>query len=329
MAERPQKPSLNREHSRMVGYGVAKRALALAFAVLLAATPAFGASLKLIPATHLYDLTGGFESPSDVAVSEDGNAYVLDGVHGRVVAFDAAGNRTGTIGKPGGRKGELRQPLGIAVGDSGRIYVADSGNHRIQIFSPEGSFVRALRVPGEASDPADVVVDEARGRCFVSDNANHKILRLELDNGEVSDSFGKFGKGKRDYMYPFLMARGGRGYLYIVDVVNTRVKAVTSEGKDVATIGGWGVRAGYFYRPKGVAVDAKDRVFVSDSVLGVVQVFDKGGKLAAVVGDPASGAPRHFKAPMGVFVNGDMLFVVESAAHRVSVFQLGEISGGS
>lgn len=71
-----------------------------------------------------------FSMPSDAAVGRSGNLYVLDGVHHRVVVYDAAGEFRFQFGSRGGDAGQFLFPLGITTVPDGKVYVADSGNHR-------------------------------------------------------------------------------------------------------------------------------------------------------------------------------------------------------
>ena len=109
-------------------------------------------------------------------------------------------------------------------------------------------------------------------------------------------------------------------------MINTRVQVLNPEGAFVSFIGGWGVEKGQFFRPKGVAVDKDGRVFVSDSYLGVIQVFDAYGDFLAAVGDPVTGAVKKFKTPCGICTdNQNRLYVVEMFANKVSVFSIKKI----
>jgi len=121
---------------------------------------------------------------------------------------------------------------------------------------------------------------------------------------------------------PFLLDIDQEGNLYVVEVINTRVTVLAPDGKQLSTIGGWGVEKGEFYRPKGVAVDTQKRVFVSDSYLGVIQVFDQDGNIICVLKDE-HGSLIKFVTPTGIFIDEQMrLYVVEMLANRVRVLQL-------
>jgi DNA-binding beta-propeller fold protein YncE len=294
--------------------------------LLLAVTPAFG--IRLVNVELLFEITDQLNQPSDVAVSKDGRIYVVDGVNNRIRIFNSQGAPVSAFGTEGAGEGEFRYPLGIDIADSGRIYVADSGNHRVQIFDSAGGFSAQFKLPAlnHPADPTDVAVDETRNRCYVVDNDNHRILVYDLSNLKFLDSYGTAGTDKQAFRYPFLMALDKDKYLYIVDVINTRVQVLNPDGLFVNFIGGWGVEKGEFFRPKGVAIDKNSRIYVSDSYMGVIQIFTATGEFYAAIGEPASGKVKKFKTPVGIFVDGqDRLYVVEMFASKVGVYrQVGE-----
>jgi len=291
---------------------------------LIMATPAFG--IKRINVKHLFDMSADLNAPSDVSVSKDGRIYVVDGVHHKVRIFNRNGKFLSSLGKKGSENGEFRFPLGIDIDNSGKVYIADSGNHRLQIFSPEGKFIAKINIPSkdkQPADPTDVVVDDARNRCYIVDNDNHYILVYDLSNRKLIKTYGSPGAGKLAFRYPFFITLDKDKYLYIVDVINTRVQVLNPDGLFVAFIGGWGVKKGEFFRPKGVAIDKNNRVYVSDSYMGVIQIFDPNGEFFAVVGDSAKGVPKKFKTPVGLFIdNNNRLYIVEMLANRVSVYHI-------
>lgn len=298
------------------------------FFLLLSITvnPAYG--IRLTNVKHLFDITHDFSQPSDVSVSKDGLIYIVDGVNNKIKVFDKNGKFVFSFGKKGSKKGKLRFPLGIDIDSSGRVYIADSGNHRVQIFSPRGNFITEIRLPpedGYLADPTDVAVDESRNRCYIVDNNNHYILVYDLSTLELIKTYGTPGTEKREFRYPFLITLDKDKYLYIVDVINTRVQVLNPEGLFVTIIGGWGVEKGEFFRPKGVAIDKNNRVYVSDSYIGVIQVFDSTGEFYSALADPAKGTVKKFKTPTGIFIdNNNRLYVVEMFVEKVSVYSIEE-----
>ena len=291
---------------------------------LISINPAYG--IRLTNVKHLFDITHDFSQPSDVAVSKEGLIYVVDGVNSKIKVFNKNGKFIYSFGRRGSGKGEFRFPLGIDVDNTGKIYVADSGNHRVQIFNPGGSFISRIKIPskdGYPSDPTDVAVNESENKFYVVDNGNHYILIYDLSTQRILKTFGAPGTEKREFRYPFLIALDKDLHLYIVDVVNTRVQVMNSDGLFAGMIGEWGVDKGQFFRPKGVAVDKNNRVYVSDGYMGVIQVFESNGEFYSAIGDPASGKVKKFKSPVGIFIDkNNRLYVVEMFADKVSVYSI-------
>jgi sugar lactone lactonase YvrE len=77
---------------------------------------------------------------------------------------------------------------------------------------------------------------------------------------------------------------------------------------------------GAFWFPNGLAVDSSGNLYVSDSNDGRLAIFDPAGKLVASiqrgVGDGDLGLPR------GVAIDDDKLYVVDTTAHAVKVYDV-------
>lgn len=200
---------------------------------------------------------------------------------------------------PGTAQGEFKRPQGICTDPDGNIYVADTRNNRIQKFSPQGEFVTVFGAwgsdPGQfgGEGPLGVAVDE-RGFVLVTDShtatgGNHQVQRFDPD-GDFVGQFGSHGTGPdqfggampvREYGYDFgpgigpgpigpagitvntnqdlLLERNNRyGDIFVADCDNDRVQMFQGTGAPMATLGVGTVR-----RPRQVAVDASDRVYVS------------------------------------------------------------------
>lgn len=262
-----------------------------------------------------------FNMPSDAAVGPDGNLYVLDGVNHRIVVYDADGKFRFKFGSRGGDLGQLLFPLGITTAPDGKVYVADSGNHRFQVFSADGNPLKVVPLPNTTSgmppDPTDVTVDSIREQLYVVDNDNHKLHVYNLSNNSFEQVWGGPGQGRRQFRFPFLIDTSSQGYVFVVEPINTRVQVLNSKGKFVCFIGAWGVKPGQLFRPKGV-VTFEDRVFVTDSYLGRVQIFDMGGDFLGMLTD-SEGAPIQLTTPTGITIDAKRrrLYVVELKADRV------------
>lgn len=142
-------------------------------------------------------------SPHGIHVDREGNVWVTDcactGPRGavpdttrghQVFKFSPDGKRLMTLGKAGGAKepGFFWQPNDVLVARNGDIYVAEghasgeNANARIVVFSKKGKFKKAWGHKGagvgELDQPHALAMD-SRGRLFVGDRSNNRILILD------------------------------------------------------------------------------------------------------------------------------------------------------
>jgi DNA-binding beta-propeller fold protein YncE len=302
-----------------------KKPSALILVLILGMLPLSVQAYTVIPLRHRLDITHDFLQPTDVAVGKDNYIYILDGVNNRVKVFDEQGIFKFSFGGKGTQKGKFSTPVGITTDSVGQVYVADTGNRRIQIFSSDGTFKHQVAMPSgknnKLRDPVDVAVDESQKLLYVADNDNHQVLVYSNSDYKLLSIWGSEGPRADQFLYPFLIATGNNASVFIVDVLNTRVQ-VWRQDKVVGSIGGWGVDLGQFYRPKGVCVDKKGLVFVSDSVLGVIQTFNSNGDFNAVLGTE-NGEVLKWKTPLGITIDSrQRLYVVEMLPNRVRVYDI-------
>jgi DNA-binding beta-propeller fold protein YncE len=302
-----------------------KKVYVLILNFILFLLPQAGYTFPVLPLRHLFDIRHSFLQPTDVAVGKDNAIYIVDGVNNRIKVFNEKGDFKFSFGGKGTEQGRFDTPVGISVGSNGRVYVADTGNRRIQIFTPDGKFKNQIVLTSEnvkkPRDPVAVAVDESLNRLYISDNDNHQILVYTLPDQKLLSVWGSEGSEMQQFRYPFFMDSDNGGTVFIVDVFNTRVQQ-WRENSGFRSIGEWGVDLGQLYRPKGVCVDKNGLVFVSDSVLGVIQVFNSDGGFNAVLGTE-KGEVLKWKTPMGLAVDKQQrLYVVEMIPNRVRVYEM-------
>jgi tripartite motif-containing protein 71 len=282
----------------------------------------------------LFDIKGNtgspFDQPTDLAVGKDRFIYVLDGVNHRVKVFDKNGKYKFSFGKKGSGEGELRLPVGLDIDLKGDIFVADSGNHRVEIFDAKGNYKADFSLQNHKTavppDPTDVLVFTPRDGdelLFVVDNNNHRVLVFDKDTLKFKFEFGKHGfEETGSFRYPFKLARDRKEYIYVVDVLNTRVQKFSSNGKFDRKYGRWGIQEGTFFRPKGIAIAGDDKVYISDSYMGVVQVFTAGGRYHSVLAENPK-LEKKFKTPIHIYFDQyNRFYVIEQLSNKVSVYQL-------
>jgi len=254
--------------------------------------------------------------PTDAAFGETGTLYVLDGYQNRIVARYPEGRIQ--ILEPKGPC-TLNRPLGITV-HKGIIYVANTGDHRVSELDSEGGCLRSIELTSKHRQapfvPTDIAIEGAS--VVVADRGSNVLHLCLYPTFDQIQTVGDFGKNGGSLNAPYLLALH-HGRIYVTDMMNGRLVQLTGGGAFLRDLGERGVREGQFVRPKGVAVGPRDQVFVSDSTLGVVQVFDAEFRYRGTVG--TQGKPRGFQHPAGLAAYKDLLAVVEERRNLVTVLE--------
>ncbi|MEQ1858660.1 MAG: 6-bladed beta-propeller [Chthoniobacteraceae bacterium] len=120
---------------------------------------------------------GQFQRPSGLAW-HDGKVFVADAINNRVLVFADAGNYLGDLGAL-----TFGLPYDIALGPDGVFNVIEYGAGRLSRVRPDGKLDGQLGRTGagvgEFATPWGLAVD-SRGRIFVADTTNRRIVRLRL-----------------------------------------------------------------------------------------------------------------------------------------------------
>ena len=107
-----------------------------------------------------------------------------------------------------------------------------------------------------------------------------------------------------------IIADPGQGVVHIFDFEKRRYRHLR------------GPRRKPFLFPIGVATDAADNIYVSDSVRARIYVFNKKGKFRRLLGDPSSGTT--FERPTGLAIDPDRkrIYLTDTLRHQVLVLNL-------
>jgi len=134
---------------------------------------------------------------------------------------------------------------------------------------------------------------------------------------------------------PFGLAADASGNVYIADGANNRIQKFSNDGNLLTEWGRTGRRnwkpgedeeidemEGKFFRPRGIAVDARGHVYVADSGNQRIQEFDANGEFISQWGGPGKSSGR-FQQPSDVAVDAlGFVYVADSANHRIQKFDV-------
>ena len=170
-----------------------------------------------------------FNTPTDVALSPEGELYVSDGYgNARVHKFTADGQLLFSWGEPGSGLGHFATPHGIFVDKEGRVYVADRQNMRVQIFSPQGEIITQwseVRWPDSLCQDAEknFYVAELGGIFMFGKKADldqpPARMTVRDPNGNIQADWNDedpYGKGR--FFAPHSVALDSHGDLYVGEV---------------------------------------------------------------------------------------------------------------
>ncbi len=298
--------------------------LILFIVLSLIAVPGVSYALECINTKFLFDIKPGANQPSDIAIAPNGDMYLVDGVNNRIIVIGKDGTWKFDFGSEGTDKGKFSHPVGIDISDKGKVFIADSGNHRIQVFDFKGNFLSMFTIKTSTDkhspDPVDIIVSGLKDYLYVSDNENHKI-KVFRQNGSFEFEWGKFGEELGEFRYPGIMVQNSYNEVFVVDVLNTRAQKFDPFGAYIASIGSWGVLEGNLFRPKGITIDKRNRVFISDSYMGVIQAFTDMGSYLGVLCE--NNKKRVFNTPVGILIDeNDRILVVEMRGNQITALQI-------
>lgn len=267
----------------------------------------------------------GMAKPYAVAVFQ-GRVFVSDSAQRFVSVFDLPNQRFYTIGDDG--PGQLTKPLGLDVDRAGNLYVADATAKVVVVFDKDGKFLRRIGGAKWFTRLASVTVDPKGDRMYVVDvggvtSQDHRIRVFNPVSGEHLFDFGTRGAGPGELNFPYDLAVGKEGRLYVVDSGNFRISVFTRDGKYLDSFGTAGKQAGSFARPKEIAADADGNVYVIDAAFGNFQIFNPEGELLLVIGQSSErDEPAKYMLPSGIFVDEDgRVYVVDQWFRKVDVFR--------
>ncbi|RDB42441.1 6-bladed beta-propeller [Halomonas sp. DQ26W] len=255
--------------------------------------------------------------PSAVTVDADGRVYVTDMAHPSVYVFDPVAPRLSVweradVGQP------FVAPSGVAILPDGELLVADAELGAVFRLDGEG---RPLGRFGDTPllRPGGVAWDPYREEVVVSDIRAHTLEVFDA-RGHHRRTLGGPGQAPGRFNAPTQVAVAASGY-FITDTFNARVQHLSPEGDPRDSIGQRGLLVGDLVRPKGVAVDRHNNLYVVESYYGYLLVYDDQGRFLMPLATEGT-ALGGLYLPAGVAVDSrQRVYLADMFNGRVLVFK--------
>ena len=270
---------------------------------------------------------------------------------------------TGTAGHSGdgspGVRAEVANPYGVQIGPDGALYICDIDNHRVRqldLKSGEISTVAGNGKEGYSGDggpaleaslnqPYEVRFD-GDGNMFFVEMPNHVVRRVDAKTKTISTVAGTGERGfsgdggpatKAQLNQPHSIELDGKGFLYIADIGNHRVRRVDLASGIIETFGGMGeqapTRSGAKLEstplngPRAIAFDKQGDMFLALREGNAVYRVDmKAGTIHHIAGtgergysgDGGSAKMARLSGPKGIAVgpNGGV-YIADTESHTI------------
>ena len=225
-----------------------------------------------------------FNTPSGLALANDGNLYVADTGNNRIrrvtpegqVSTVAGDGNAGYVDGPASQA-RFNGPMGIAVDAHGNIYVADTYNDRIRMITTDGqvSTIAGAGTPGYADgdrttalfDTPSGVAVATDGSIIVADTGNDRLRKITPEGNVITLPVNE------GLSSPIGLAVSHDNFLYVTELDESRVVQVAPDGTVRA------IAEGGFNQPAGIAIsprsDRPAELDVADSGNYLVRKLDQ------------------------------------------------------
>ena len=249
----------------------------------------------------------GIKIPYGVAIYE-GKIYVCDVGKRMIEVFDLK-NRTFSYLTKDRR---LMNPVNIYIDDDGTKYVADPTAGLVFVFDDNNNIAGMLGKEAKIN-PIDVAV---RGSlCYVTDFTSNQIVILEKTTGREIMRLGRKTEPQKqaeplieladgEFSLISNLALDRQGNIYVTDKTGARITQFDRSGVFRRTIGRLGLNIDEFIRPKGIAIDNEDRIWVVDAGSEVAKIYNQQEQLLLFFGLPGN-EPGMMNLPTKIVLDYD------------------------
>lgn len=169
-----------------------------------------------------------FASPEAMAIDKEGNFYLTDTNHNRVIKFNKDFRYISQFGIVGSQPGQFDHPHGIGIDSNDNLYINELNNPRIQKFTNNGTFIKQWGSngsnPGQFTLPLEHLEVDSTDKVFMVDSAKNPRIQVFDTEGNFITQFGKYGIGNGEFHKPEHVTVDKEGNVYVVDRGNHRIQ---------------------------------------------------------------------------------------------------------
>lgn len=260
------------------------------------------------------------KKPIDVAVDDQGRAYVLDNTDPQIKVYDPNGKFLFSFGNGNKKPEDLIAPSAVTV-NNGLVLVTEPSVGRIQAFSTRGEFVRTFfSSPSDHKYSPVGIIGAEDGHVLFTDVADHRIVELD-SAGTVVATFGGPGSEKGQFAYPHDIVMDENKRVYVSDSNNGRIQVFDRKGLYVMTIDGSEGGKQKMSLPRGLTIDTYNRLLVIDPLANQIRFFELTGEPLFEYGMPGE-EDGQLNFPNAVAVKGKEIYIADRENHRIQVFNV-------
>ena len=272
---------------------------------------------KELPAEIVWVAAGGgaepghFVEPIGLVAHPSGDIYVADLENARVQRLSAEGAFLSLWPATDGASPSLGQPSDVAVGGGGEVYALDAAGF-IYRLEPDGTLAVAVPLTSlQPYAPRGLAVDDVRGRFYVADTGQGRVLVLGKD-GSLIDTWGPGGDDDLGFEEPWGLSLDSEGNVFVAERANSRIRKMSPDGAIVAE---WTIKGAV----SDLAVGPDDGVYIGAADRARLLVYDGQGKVLGQVTSPLQAASQPPGRGLAVVASGDVVMGTEGPIVRVSV----------
>ena len=176
----------------------------------------------------------------------------------------------------------MRSPRNIFI-DQGLKYVADPDAGSVFVFDEGDDLAKVIGRDLKIA-PMDVAV--FKERCYVTDRTSNSVVVMDAASGAEIMRLGTEGDGPGQFLIISDLTIDSKGHVFVTDKAMGRITEFNSEGIFQRTIGRRGDNIDELVRPKGIAIDRMGNIWLVDTAVEIVKIYDNQGRLLLFFGFP-------------------------------------------